>query len=247
VENFSKKVNFLGVQVDLIPDSDFERVLLAVLESGSGRHIVFIRSWDIIKSKYNKHFREYLNQASLVIPITNGLRKNIQFVCREEAYAYMPFSFIIKTLGILDQFRKSVYILGAKPEIIQRSANNLRTSFPNLNIVGRCSGKFPKTEQENILTAIKKASPSMLILGSHLPRKALWAYDIHEKLNAGIILWSKDIFEIFAGTKKRPSNDSWEKGNEWFIPSLLRPWKWLKIFPYVIYGIALLFSRKKKK
>jgi UDP-N-acetyl-D-mannosaminuronic acid transferase (WecB/TagA/CpsF family) len=68
--------------------------------------------------------------------------------------------------------------------------------------VGRFSGYFAKPAEKQVLTAIKKASPSFLMVGSGLPGRDLWILRKKRELNPGVSIWVGDCFEVFSGKRQ---------------------------------------------
>ena len=87
-------------------------------------------------------------------------------------------------------------------EDIEQAERNLRASYPRLRLVGRFSGYFAKPAEKQVLTAIKKASPSFLLVGSGLPGRDLWILRKNRELNPGVCVWVGDCFEVFSGKRQ---------------------------------------------
>jgi UDP-N-acetyl-D-mannosaminuronic acid transferase (WecB/TagA/CpsF family) len=68
--------------------------------------------------------------------------------------------------------------------------------------VGRHAGFYPKSQEKNVLLAIKKAAPTFLLVGSGLPGRDLWVLRRKKEFTPGIYLWVDDCFELFSGKKK---------------------------------------------
>ena len=181
-----------------------------------------------------------------MIPVSNLILKGARFLGKPELVRYMPFDFIIRLLGILETHGQSVYYIGSRITEIQKAAKNLKDSFPGLHVVGRCAGFFKKEEEGDIVLAVRKASPSLVLAGKGLPGKDRWIM-VHEKdFNPGLYLYSRDCFDIFAGKKRKPARKVWDKGLEWIPEFLRKPWLIYKIIPIAYFYILLIISRLKK-
>jgi N-acetylglucosaminyldiphosphoundecaprenol N-acetyl-beta-D-mannosaminyltransferase len=158
----------------------------------------------------------------------------------------MPFEFIIHLLGALEKQKGSLFLLGQKKGELQTVEQNLRTSFPELRFVGRYNGYYPKELKNDIITAIKKAAPSLLLSGRGIPKKELWIFENLKQFNPGIFIWCGGCFDIFAGKRDRPSKVAWKSGVYRLPGLLIRPWRILRMFPYLYYGIRIILSRIAK-
>lgn len=238
-----KRVKIVNVGVDVVLEDSLDELVREMVEDGERHQIVLLSTRDLLRARHNKELKRTLKEASLVIPISKGILRGARILRRQIPVRYMPFEFTIRLLGILERYKKSVYLLGSRPESLQVAASNLRASFPGLSIVGRCAGYFTKSMEKNIILAIKKAAPSLLLAGRGLPGRDPWIANNKRNLNAGIYLWCGDCYEVFSGRKNKPAKKSWDRGLE-SLPDLIRkPWRLARILIYFYYLMLLLIHR----
>ncbi len=242
----SKRIYLLDIPVDYISLEKLEAKVKEMLANNSVNQIVFISTLDLLKARRNSEYEQCLRNASLVIPTTKGLIRGAQFVKKEQLIRHMPFEFVIRLLGVLENQQQSLFLLGQKQQQLTTIENNLRTSFPKLRIVGRYVGYFPRELQSDIVTAIKKASPALLLVGKGSQGREMWLYSLRKHLNPGILLWCGDCFDIFSGKKERISKSAWESGVYRISDFFRRPWRFLRIFIYLYYGLLLLIFKIKE-
>jgi N-acetylglucosaminyldiphosphoundecaprenol N-acetyl-beta-D-mannosaminyltransferase len=113
--------------------------------------------------------------------------------------------------------------------------------------VGRFTGNFRRQDEGLILEAIRKASPSLLLVGQGVHGGERWIARNTGSLNAGLRLWCSDIFDVFAERKKRPSHATFDRGLEWFGYCWQNPLRLFRLFPYFYYKLLLLIYRIFKK
>jgi N-acetylglucosaminyldiphosphoundecaprenol N-acetyl-beta-D-mannosaminyltransferase len=234
----------LNVPVDILKTENIEDIIKEMLSLEETVHqIVLIGLPDLMKARRNNEFLSCLSTASLVLPISSSILKGAKFLKKEIPVRYMPFEFSIRLLGALENMGKTLYLYGQHPKDLQRIENNLRSSFPGLRIVGRFPGYSPKERQEDIITAIKKAAPTLLMAGRGVNDDHLWIHNNKNNFSPGIFMWCGECFDIFAGKKKRTSKTLWNYDLD-FLPELIRnPFKLLRIFMHVYYGLLLFIHR----
>ena len=242
-----KKVNVIGISVDVLSYEDLEARVKEMLADGKHHHIMFLSLRDVVLAKFKRELRTTIETASLILPTSSRICAGAKFLKR----AYIPqkiynFEFIIKLLGVIENNGKSVYLLGGRRNILQVTESNIKSSFPGLNIVGRYTGFFPKDMQENIITAIKKASPTLVLAGVGLPGKRYWITRHKSFFNPGISMWVDSAFNIFAGKRAKPARTTvgifFEK-----IGRLIRnPLRIFNIFIYLLYFLLLLYYKLRK-
>ena len=245
--NLRKRINLLKIPVDAASGDDVEKIVEMLLEDGKTHHIILISLKDLLKARFNTELRNNLESAALVLPISESICKGAEMLKRAHIpQLYFPFDFILKLLGIIENKGKTVYLAGGKRGVLQITESNIRTSYPGLNIVGRCTGYFPKEMEKNIITAIKKSSPALLLAGSGLPGGRYWVTRNKAFFNPGISIWTGKSFDIFAGKRKRPAKTSGARASEKLSKFFKNPLKFFNLFIYLWYYLLILVYRIRK-
>jgi N-acetylglucosaminyldiphosphoundecaprenol N-acetyl-beta-D-mannosaminyltransferase len=237
----------LKVPVDIVPQDRLTDVVYELLAAGKGRNIVLLSLWDLLRARRNGEYRSFVLNAALVIPISKSLVGGIRFLTGRTAVRYMPFEFVVNLLTILESREFSAYLLGAKGRVLQKTEKNIRQTFPRLRIVGRYPGAFKRQEEATILEAIRKASPSLLLVNRGVGGGEQWIAKNDTWLGQGLRLWCSDLFEVFAERKRRPSRKTFDRGLEWMGYCFQNPLKFFRFFPYCYYKLLLLAYRIFKK
>ncbi|MCL2294557.1 MAG: WecB/TagA/CpsF family glycosyltransferase [Spirochaetes bacterium] len=242
-----KKIDVIGIPVDVFVYEDLEAKIKQMLADKKRHHIVFLSLRDIVMAKFRRELRTTIQRASLVVPTSSYICKGAKYLKR----VHIPqkihiFEFIIKLLGAIENNGKSVYLLGGKLDVLRITEANIKSSFPGLNIVGRYTGFFPKEMENNITTAIKKASPALVLADSGLPGKRYWITRNNSVFNPGISLWADNIFDVFAGKKPKPSKTAGGMLIERIGRFFRNPLRIFNAFIYILYFILLLYYKAKR-
>jgi N-acetylglucosaminyldiphosphoundecaprenol N-acetyl-beta-D-mannosaminyltransferase len=238
-----QRVNLLKVPVDIISPDQLGPFVYDLLKEEKEHNIVLLSLWDLLRAMRIGEYRTYVLRASLVVPISKSIISGIKFLTGKKAYRYMPFDFIVSMLTTLENREYSCYLLGGKNKVLFKTEKNMRQTFPRLRIVGRFPGYFRRREEATIIKAIKKASPSLLLVGKGIRGKERWIARNNISLGKGIRLWCSDIYDVFAERKKHPSRAAFERGFEWIAYCFQKPVKFFRIFPYIYYMVTLLIHK----
>ena len=240
-------VNLLNVPIDIVAPNQLGPLAIQMLAAGTERNIVLLSVWDLLRARRNAEYGEYIKKAALVIPISKSIVRGVRFLLGKQAIRYMPFDFVVSILTTLEENEYSTYLLGSKKQILIRIEKNIRETFPGLRIVGRFPGSFKKQEEATIIEAIRKASPSLLLVGKGVRGSEHWIARNSGRLGKGLRLWCSDIFDVFAAKKQHPSRTSFDLGLEWINYCLHNPVKFLRFFLYIYYNLLLLIYKILKK
>jgi N-acetylglucosaminyldiphosphoundecaprenol N-acetyl-beta-D-mannosaminyltransferase len=196
------RVRLLDVPLDSIEEEQALKAVESFLLDGERHQLVFVTLRGFFKGRRDHEFRRCLREASLVLPVYPGLAGAARFLKRLPLVCYSPFSFVIRVLALVERLNRTVYLLGSHKEELERAERNLRDSFPRLRLVGRFAGYFPRAAERNVLLAIQKATPAVLLAGSGLVGGDLWLLRRKKELTGGICVWVGDCFELFSGRRR---------------------------------------------
>ena len=162
------RLSLLRVPLDIIPPDDLTEIVCDLLnqpeppsegKKKQGRNIVLLSLRDLLRARRRGEYRDYIYDASMIIPISKSLVSGARFLTRKTPVRYMPFYFFIDLLSILETREFTVYLLGGKEKVLRRVENNIHQTFPRLRIVGRCKASFRKQDESSIVEAIRKTHP----------------------------------------------------------------------------------------
>lgn len=196
------RTRLLNVPVDVVDEAQALAHVERLLLDKQQHQIVFLTLKGLFRGRRDPEFRRCLREAALVLPVYPGLVKAAAFLRRGALSLYSPFSFVIRLLSTAERLNRSVYLLGARKEDLERAERNLRGSFPRLRLVGRFAGYYPKADERDVLLAIKKATPAFLLAADGLPGRELWVLRRKRELTPGIALWVGDCFDVFSGRRR---------------------------------------------
>lgn len=242
-----ERIKVLGVPVDVCSSEDFENEIMELLARPGAKQIVFLSVWGLLKARGKNNFAECVENADLVLPVSKSIIKGAAFLQKKVPSRYNMFTTVISLLSILDSHLKTLYMLGGRKKVLQKSYNNVKKTFPNLNIVGCYVGYYPRNMEDNIIQAIYKASPSMVLVSDGIKEKECWAYNRRNRFSNSIFVYYKDAFGIFSEHTKRVKETTFEKGLEIFQEILRNPLKIFLIFPFLYYKLLLVWYRVFKK
>lgn len=242
-----RRISVLGVPVDIIAPDDLEEVVKAMYSDGKNHQIVLLSAADLSRARRSGEWRTMIAGASLVVPVSRSIVRAARLMRRPEPVRYEPFDFIVRLLGILERWGKSAFLLGSSPKSLAKAAKNIKATFPGLKVVGGHSSRFPKSFHPKIVEAIRKATPTLLLVGRGVPGAERWIPRNMKHFNAGLQLWCSDVFDVFAERRHRPPAWLFSKGLEGLFYWPRRPWTILRPLDALRLWLIALWYRIRKK
>ena len=137
----------------------------------------------------------------------------------------------VRLLALADDERRSIALLGARPDVLKAMEEAIGRRYPNLRIAYSHDGYFNTEEAEAIAGGIRESGADMLFLGMVSPKKEIFLATHGPTLGVPILHGVGGSFDVLAGlTKRAPA--LWQKiGMEWAYRVLQEPrrlwWRYL--------------------
>ena len=242
-----QRISVLGVPVDVLLPQDVESEVLKLLDTPGTKQIVFMTIWDLLHARGKNDYAQCVREADLVIPVSKSILRGAKFLQKTVPVRYNPFNAVISILTVLENHYKSLYILGGRKKSLMAAERNVRTTFRNLQIVGRYVGYYPKSVEDDVVQAIHKASPSLVLVSDGPREKDCWSYNRRDKFSTSIFLYYHDAVGVFSERIRRVDEKIFDRGLEIWHEIFRNPLKIFLLFPYIWYIILLLVYRIFKK
>lgn len=239
MDNQVKRVTLFGLPIDIINDDNFEQTINKIQTSPKQEQIKLLSYRDLISTLFSREKKIRLKSCALVVPTSLRINKAINFLHKTSPKLYNQFNFTIRLMGHIESQRGTVYLIGGAKKDTIISESNLKASFPGIRFIGRFKGRFKKNQETNLIEAVRKASPSLLLTGKGIKSKDKWLYKNKEQLSRGLSIYSDECFYIFAGKKSSKTNN--------LVKLFTKPWIIFDLFSMIWFYPLLLTQRIKRK
>lgn len=119
------------------------------------------------------------------------------------------------------------FLLGAKPDVVERAAAHLGRQFPGLDVVGHQTGHYDPRDHAAVIDKINAAQPHVLMVGMGNPIQERWIHDNRERLTkVRLAVGVGGLFDHWGGVLKRAPRWVRRNGFEWVQLMLQQPHKW---------------------
>ena len=118
---------------------------------------------------------------------------------------------------------RSVYLLGATQDTIEKLVKVISDKYKNINIVGYRNGYF--SDEQVIISDIAEKQPDYLFIGMPSPFKERFIATNKERLQTGVCFGVGGMFDIMAGNVKRAPQRVQKLGLEWLYRIAQNPVK----------------------
>lgn len=139
----------------------------------------------------------------------------------------------------------SVYLLGAKRPVVEKTAEVLKEKYVGINICGIHDGYFSVDEDREIIEEVKSLSPQIVFVGITSPRKELLIEKFREYGATAVFVGVGGSFDVVSGNIPRAPKWMQEMKLEWLFRLFQEPKRLLK--RYFVGNIKFLILLNKAK
>ncbi len=126
-----------------------------------------------------------------------------------------------KLLEFGNEFSKSVFFLGAKPEVIDALISVVNKEYPKLNVSGAVNGYVP--DKDAVFEEIRLKEPDIVMVALGIPTQEKLIYKHLSSFQKGIFIGVGGSFDVLSGTKLRAPKFFINHNLEWLYRILKEP------------------------
>lgn len=235
----------LGVGFDNLTREETIESCMKLIESRSSAYMVTPNPEIVMASWENEALREAARNADIVISDGIGVIKAAKILGTPLKERLPGIEICEAVIERLAKERKSVYLLGAKPGVAEKAAENLAKKHPGLVIAGTQNGYFE--DSEPIIEAINAAKPDFLMVCLGSPKQELWMFENAERLDVGLMGGLGGSLDVFAGVAERAPK-VWQKlGLEWLYRCLKEPQRFKRVAKLPLFMTKAVETRIKNQ
>lgn len=176
----------------------------------------------------NPDMIEIVNSAELVIPDGIGVELGL-LVFGRNVRRIPGIQFAHRMIEECAKDGKTVALVGAKPEIIEKACENLKKEFKELNIVYSQDGYF--NDDERVLSELKENNPRLVLCALGSPKQELFIIKAKKLMPETLFIGVGGSFDVWSGVVERAPEIYQKLGLEWLYRTIKEPQRFKRIFP----------------
>ena len=222
------RVKLLGYEVDTYSFEEAVNYALGLEKEDKVSQVVTINPEMFDCAKTDSEFAEILNTAEMVIPDGVGVKIGLK-ILGKNVDRIAGIDFARKMLEKSAENNLPVAIIGAKPEVIKKAAENLKQEIENLNIVYIQDGYFQ--EDDKVLNELKETGARLILVALGSPKQEKFIKKARNILPFGLMVGVGGSFDVWSGTVERAPEIYQKLGIEWLYRTVKQPERFKRIFP----------------
>lgn len=238
------RIDVLGVGFDNVTmDEAVERG--AALLHSEGAHYVVTPNPEIVETcRENEAAMAAVNGADLVLPDGIGVIKGAAMLGTPLKEKTPGIEFAAHLMERMAEEGLSLYLLGAKPGVAEKAAENLRAQYPGLAIAGVHDGYFK--EDGPVVEDIRQSGADCVFVCLGAPKQEFWMAKNGAATGAHLLCGLGGSLDVFAGTVERAPKFWCDHGLEWFYRLCKEPKRIGRMMKLPLFLVHVKQEKRKK-
>ena len=234
----------LGVGFDNLTREETVNACMKLIEKHASSYMVTPNPEIVRASWDNEALKTAAENADLVISDGIGVVKAAKILGTPLKERLPGIEICEAVIERLSDIGGTVFLLGAKPGVAEKAAENLKKKYPGLVVCGTQDGYFK--DSEPIIEAINAAKPDFLMVCLGAPKQELWMYDNASRLDVGLMGGLGGSLDVFAGVTDRAPKIWQRLGLEWLHRCIKEPWRFKRIARLPLFMTKAVETRIKR-
>jgi N-acetylglucosaminyldiphosphoundecaprenol N-acetyl-beta-D-mannosaminyltransferase len=215
----------------------------AIVEEGAFVQQVSINAAKLVALRQDAALRDVVNRCGLVNADGQAVVWASRLLGDPLPERVAGIDLMHALIAMAEREGYSIYILGARREVLQTAVQRLREMHPSLRIAGYRDGYFSDEESPAVAAAIRTSGAQILFVAISSPRKEHWLGEYGPTLGVPFVMGVGGSIDIVAGITRR-APPRWQRlGLEWLYRLLQEPKRMFRRYLVTNTRFGLLIAR----
>jgi N-acetylglucosaminyldiphosphoundecaprenol N-acetyl-beta-D-mannosaminyltransferase len=211
------RADVLGCPVDRLTADETLAAIEEVVETGGFAQHVCVNAAKLVALRRDRRLREIVEGCELVSADGMAIVWASRLLGDPLPERVNGTDLMLRLLDVAERRGWSVYVLGAKPDVLERALARIRAAHPGLRIAGARDGYFADEESAAVAEAVREAAPDLRFVAMSSPGKEVWLAGHGRGLGVPLVMGVGGSIDIVAGVTRRAPRWMQAAGLEWLF------------------------------
>jgi len=219
----NERVTMLGTQIDVLSVADTIALVEQYVKQKEPLHLVGINADKVNEMAKNERLRRIVNNCGIINADGASVVLASKFLNKALPERVAGIDLMCDLVSLSEKRGYKVYLLGAKQEIVEKTAEVLQKQYPDLKLVGVHNGYFKEADWPNISAELKKADPDFVFVGITSPLKEYLLEYLQADGHRCVFMGVGGSFDVISGSISRAPKWVQRMNMEWFYRMIQEP------------------------
>lgn len=218
-----ERVPLFGLPIRNVSLEEASAELLGAADNGARRQVFFVNAHCVNVAARDQAYLDALRAADFLYADGSGMRLAARLAgqqLRDNVNGTDLFPLLCRDAAAAGV---GIALLGARPGVAERCAENMRRRFPGLKVVWTHHGYLKDEEVPALIASLNASGVGLLFVAMGVPAQELWIARHASVLKPPVLLAVGALFDFYSGGVSRAPAFMRKLGLEWVYRLLLEP------------------------
>lgn len=246
-ERFPSRVKIMGAAIDPWTMEQTVRATDALIRSGSFAHVIGVNADKLLQMRDDPQMDAYVRQCEIVNADGASMVMAAKKLGVDLPGCVAGIDLMRELCTLAEREGHKVYLLGAKAEVVVKTADALISEYPKMAIAGFRDGYFGEDEFDAVIAEVEAARPDIVFVGITSPKKERLIERFRELGAKGAFVGVGGSFDVVSGCIPRAPMWMQRANLEWLFRMMQEPKRLVKRYVVGNTRFYLLLRKEAKR
>lgn len=240
------RVSMLGADIDVLNVSETIELVEQYIIQKEPLHLVGVNADKINEMRENERLRSIVNGCGVINADGASVVMASKFLKKPLPERVAGIDLMQDLIQLSEQKGYKVFLLGAKQEVVEKTAQTLQDKHPELILTGIHNGYFSEKEWPEISDILRAAEPDFVFVGITSPMKEYLVEYLQKEGHRCVFMGVGGSFDVISGNIPRAPLWMQKSNLEWLFRVIQEPRRLFKRYFVGNWKFIMAVLREKR-
>lgn len=219
----NKRIELFNTKIDVLTVEETVALVDKYVKCHEPLHLIGINADKINELQNNRLLKEIVNSCGVINADGASIVIASRILNKPLPERVAGIDLMMSLVSLSNENGYSIYLLGAKQNVVDKTKEVLLQQFPNLHIVGIRNGYFGEDEWTNIVAELKEKKPDFVFVGITSPLKEYFVEFMQNNGIKSVFMGVGGSFDVISGNIPRAPLWMQNANLEWLFRVIQEP------------------------
>lgn len=221
--NLPVRVEVLGVSVDPWTMGQTVQAADWFIQNGRFAHLIGVNADKLLQMRDDQRMDGIVRRCEIVNADGASMVMAARLLGRTVPERVAGIDLMGELCRLAQKNGYPVFLLGAKQEIVDKTAGALEQTYPEIKIAGVRNGYYAKEEVDDVVEYVEKVDPKIVFVGITSPKKEMLIERFREQGSNRVFVGVGGSFDVLSGSIPRAPLWMQKTNLEWLFRMVQEP------------------------
>ncbi len=219
----NKRITILNTTIDVLDTQETINLVEEYVKQKEPLHLMGVNADKINELNKSERLKQIVNSCGIINADGASVVKASRYLGMSLPERVAGIDLMQNLIKLSEEKGYTIYLLGAKQEIVEKTVEVLKKDFPKVNIVGYRNGYFSDSQWGEISCSLKGLHPDFVFVGITSPKKEYLIEFLQNEGNNSVFMGVGGSFDVISGAIPRAPIWMQKSGLEWLFRVIQEP------------------------